>query len=43
MKITYTTNNKRISAEIEGDSPQNIFEQISKFKKYLNRTSVAEG
>ena len=33
MKVNYTTSNKRISVEFEGDSQRDIFEQISKFQE----------
>ena len=37
MKVTYTTNNKRISAEIEGDSHRDIFAEISKFQEVFEQ------
>ena len=38
MKVTYTTNNKRISAEIEGDSHRDIFAEISKFQEVFEQS-----
>ena len=32
MKITYTTKNGRISAEIEGESQRDLFENVNKFQ-----------
>lgn len=33
MKLTYTTNNRRITAEFEADTQRELFAQISKFQE----------
>ena len=33
MKVTYTTKNHRLTAEIEGDSPRDVFESIARFQE----------
>ena len=38
MKVNYTTSNKRISVEFEGDSQRDIFEQISKFQEVFEQS-----
>ena len=41
MKVNYTTSNKRISVEFEGDSQRDILSRSANFKKYLSRAYVA--
>ena len=38
MKVNYTTSNKRITVEFEGDSQRDIFEQISKFQEVFEQS-----
>ena len=33
MKVTYTTKNNRLTAEIEGDSPRDVFSSIATFQE----------
>ncbi len=37
MKVNYTTNNNKISVEIEGDSHRDIFEQVSRFQEVFEQ------
>jgi DNA-directed RNA polymerase subunit RPC12/RpoP len=42
MKVNYTTNNKRITAEFEGDSQRDVFEQISKFQEVFEQNACGK-
>jgi len=42
MKLTYTTNNKRISVEIEGDSHRDLFAQIGRFQEVFEQDCCAK-
>ena len=41
MKITYTTKNGRISAEIEGESQRDLFENVNKFQDVFEELIAA--
>ena len=38
MKVSYTTKNERLTAEIEGDSPRDIFASVDKFQEVVEET-----
>ena len=41
MKVTYTTKNNRLTAEIDGDSPRDVFGEIAKFQEvFLKQYSL---
>ena len=42
MKVTYTTKNSRLSAEIEGDSPRDVFENVAKFQEVFEENTCGK-
>ena len=42
MKVTYTTKNERLTTEIEGDSPRDIFASIAKFQEVFEETTCGK-
>jgi len=37
MKLSYANTNRRITAELEGDSPKDLFSQLSKFQEVFDQ------
>ena len=42
MKVSYTTKNERLTTEIEGDSPRDIFASIAKFQEVFEETACGK-
>lgn len=42
MKLTYTTANKRITAEFDADTQRELFTQISKFQEVFEETKCGK-
>ena len=42
MKVTYTSKNGRISIEIEGDSPRDVFADIARFQEVFEETTCGK-
>ena len=42
MKASYTTQNGRITVEVEGDTQKSLFEQIGKFQEVFEQTQCGK-
>ena len=42
MKVTYTSNNGRITAEFESDTQRELFEQLSRFQEVFDEGSCGK-
>jgi len=42
MRVTYTSNNGRISAEFESDTQRELFEQLSRFQEVFDEGSCGK-
>ena len=42
MKLTYTTKNGRITAEIEGESQKDLFGELNRFQEVFEETNCGK-